>query len=337
MARALRAPLLHFLALGALLYAWQGLDLEDAAGRAEQDPPREIAIGADRLAELRADFVRQAGRAPDDRELRRMIAAEVEEEILFREALARGLLERDSGVKTRLLQKMLFLEGDATIEQAPALLERAIELGLHRKDIVVRRILVQKMRLLGARLAPDQSASEADVAQRYAERREALRAPDRVDLSHVFLSRDRRGEATLPDARRLLATLEAESVPPTTGPARGDAFPLGHRLARRSPRDLERSFGGDFSDAAFAAAKQARGRWSGPVASAYGAHLIFVESLLPGEVPPKETVASRLRLEIEEQRREANLEALLSDLRARYRVRTPLDPPSAPDAAQETG
>ena len=73
------------------------------------------------------------------------------------------------------------------------------------------------------------------------------------------------------------------------------------------------------------------GRWTGPIPSAYGAHLVLVESVEPGVVPPLATVANRLRLEIEEERREANLEALLSDLRSLYRVRRDDVPTRATD------
>ena len=332
----LRSPLLHFLVLGALVYAWQAsdTDVEAAIGPAAA---QEISIPPDRIASLRARFAEQMGRGPDDVELGRMIAAEVDEEILYREAVARGLLERDGGVQTRLIQKMLFLEGEATLEEAPALLARAVELGLHHEDVVVRRILVQKMRLLGGRLAPEQAVSQEDVARRYAEAREDLRAPDRMTLSHVFLSRDRRGADVEPAAERLLRELVLEAVPPAEAPRRGDPFPLGHALASRSRPDLERTFGASFGDAVFAVAEATPGRWTGPVASAYGLHLVFVESVEPGRVPPLEAVANRLRLEIEEQRRAANLEALLSDLRTRYSVRTAPEKPPARTGAMETG
>ena len=69
----------------------------------------------------------------------------------------------------------------------------------------------------------------------------------------------------------------------------------------------------------------------------HGLHLVFVESVEPGRVPPLEAVANRLRLEIEEQRRAANLEALLSDLRTRYSVRTAPEKPPARTGAMETG
>ena len=330
----LRSPLLHFVALGTLVFAAQALTRTPVVD--DEPVARRIEIEPAVLAELERRFVETVGRAPNGSERDRMIDAEVEEEILFREAVARGLLERDGGVQTRMIQKMLFLEGDATIDEAPELLARAIELGLHREDIVVRRILVQKMRLVGSRLSDDQAVTSSDVAQRYESVRDRLRSPDRITVTQVFVSRDRPGDP-LDRARTLLATLEAQASTASEGPPQGDPFPLGHHLVGRSRADLDRTFGAGFGEAVFEAAERI-GVWQGPVESAYGFHLVLVDRVEAGRLPDLELVADRLRLEIEEERREANLEALLSDLRARYEVRLPSAADSdASPSEQETG
>ncbi len=313
-----RSPLLHFLLIGVLLSIAQGWR---SPGEESADVGVfRIAIEAGRMEEMQRSFAEQMGRTPADAEIGRMIEAEVEEEILFREAIARGLLERDGGVQTRLIQKMLFLEGGTKIEDAPALLARAVELGLHHEDIVVRRILVQKMRLLGSTLDASQIPTPREIADAYRSGRDELRAPDRLSLGHVFMSSDRRGERMRADALALRDELVAAATPANDAPTRGDPFPLGHRLERRSQNDLDRAFGARFGELAFALELE---RWSDPIASAYGLHLIRVDTHESGQVPPLESVSDRLRLQIEERRRDANLEALLSDLRTRYEVILP--------------
>ena len=311
--RWLRSPLLHFALLGALLFVAQAM----LAERDDEAARYRIAIGAARLDELERDFLRRTGRPPDAAETAAMIESEVEDEMLFREAVARGLLERDGGVQTRLVQKMLFLEGEARLEDAPALLARAVALRLHEDDVVVRRILVQKMRLLGSSLREDQRVAPAEIEAAYRARREALRAPDRLDLVHVFLSRDDRGAALAEDAAAALETLRAGQTPVADAPALGDPFPLGHALAGHSEAELERRFGPGFGAAVFASEPD---RWVGPIESAYGAHLVRITAREPGEPPPLARVADRLRLELEETRRGENLDALLRALRTRYRV-----------------
>lgn len=336
----LRSPLLHFIVLGALLFAAQGW--RAARTNSTETGAHRITLEADRIAELQRSFVQQAGRRPEPAEIARMIEAEVEEEILYREAVARGLLERDGGVQTRLLQKMLFLEGGAQIEDAGGLLSRAVALGLDREDVVVRRILVQKMKLLGSKLDADQHVRVDEIAAAYREQREALRAPERLTLAHVFLSRDRREAKLEPAALDLRRRLIQDDTPPSDAIALGDPFPLGHHLERQSQHDLQRRFGARFGESAFALEP---GGWSEPIESAYGLHLVRVESREPGQIPPLEAVSDRIRLQLEEQRRAANLEALQTDLRARYEVVLPETDaplvesrtPSPQQATQESG
>jgi len=310
-----RSPLLHFLVLGIGLYLFRYAG--PAAETEVQTDDFRIEIARATLDELTLRFNEQMGRPPSQAEIDRMVDAEVDEEILFREAMSRGLLERDGGVQTRLIQKMLFLEGEAQIEDAPDLLARAVELNLHQDDIVVRRILVQKMKLLGAKLSAEQQVTDPEIKAAYQEQADILRSPPRVDLQHVFASRDRRGEATTEDALALLARLQGDAATIDAAPSLGDPFPLGHRLAGRSQRDLERTFGGVFGEAVFAAESD---RWFGPIESAYGQHLVFVIRREPGTVPPLSVVADRLRLQLEEDRRDRNLDTLMNELRPRYVV-----------------
>jgi peptidyl-prolyl cis-trans isomerase C len=316
--RWFRSPFLHFVVLGTLIFI--GLELWETR-RANLDRAREpIEIDGVRLDTLERDFVAQMGRVPNAEELDGLIAAEVEDEILYREALARGLLERDGGVQTRLIQKMLFLEGETDIEDASALLARAQELGLHRGDIVVRRILVQKMRLLGSALAVNDRPSERDIAaryQEYAEQGDTLREPDRITFGHVFLSADRRGASTRADAEQLRARLVDESIGVDDAIALGDAFPLGTRFKRRSERELARTFGARFGTLALDGAP---GRWSEPIESAYGQHLIYIEAFEPGVTPPLEAMHERLRRELERDAEAAQLERWLEELEDRYEV-----------------
>ena len=90
-----------------------------------------------------------------------------------------------------------------------------------------------------------------------------------------------------------------------------------YAVDRAAQDELARSFGDAFASAVFALAP---GRWSQPIASAYGLHLVLVESVLPGELPPLERVRPRLRAALEEEARDRKLAALLAELRTRYEV-----------------
>ncbi|MFK7898759.1 MAG: peptidyl-prolyl cis-trans isomerase [Myxococcota bacterium] len=337
--RLLRSPLLHFILLGIALFAASRSWNAGGDGRAEDSHNTQtLLIDVGRQTELQNTFFEQMGRPPTDGEWRGMLAAERDEEILYREALARGLLERDGGVKTRLIQKMLFLEGRADLEEAPELLERAVALKLHEGDIVVRRILVQKMRLLGSTLDASSRPAESEIMAAYRDRAEALREPDRRSLFHVFFSADRRPDSAAKDAETVLAKLRRPDKTAVTDlhesvsmlAALGDPFPLGHAFDLRSQHEIERNFGARFGAAVFNAEV---GAWSLPIESAYGIHLVRVEQSEPGEIPALERVRDRIRHQLDQERREEQLEALLSDLRTRYEMVVEKPAGATPSAA----
>jgi peptidyl-prolyl cis-trans isomerase C len=103
--RLLREPLVHFLLLGAVIFAllrWhQG---------AQQRYDIRIDDGTER--HLASAWQQQFGSAPDAATMQRLIDQRVRDEIMLREALALGLDRDDEIIRRRLLQKYEFLQQD---------------------------------------------------------------------------------------------------------------------------------------------------------------------------------------------------------------------------------
>lgn len=116
MKKFLKEPFLHFILLGAMLFA-----LND--WRQQQRPPEQAAgqieVTAAVIERLRSGYERQFKWAPDENELRDQVAMHIREEVLFREALALGLDRNDSILRRRLAQKMEFLTDDVTSAVEP--------------------------------------------------------------------------------------------------------------------------------------------------------------------------------------------------------------------------
>ena len=113
---SLKEPLLHFLALGAVLFAlnaWRDESRPTAASTAR------IEVTAAVIERLRAGYERQFGQSPDAEELRGLVTAHIREEVLCREALALGLDRDDTIVRRRLAQKMEFLTDDLAVAAEP--------------------------------------------------------------------------------------------------------------------------------------------------------------------------------------------------------------------------
>ena len=113
--RALREPLVHFLLLGAALFA-----VSRFVKPADRTPTnRQIVMTLDDLRQLQIGFAAQWQRAPTEPEMLGLIESRIKEEILYREALAMGLDKDDTIVKRRMAQKMEFLAEDVSAAHEP--------------------------------------------------------------------------------------------------------------------------------------------------------------------------------------------------------------------------
>ena len=114
MRKFLKDPLVHFLLIGASLFAlsaWRG---EWIRGGRER-----IVISAGQVAQVRDAAEVLKGHAPTDEEVAALIEPTIRDEVLYREALALKLDVNDDEVRRRLVDKMNYLTQD-TADPAPS-------------------------------------------------------------------------------------------------------------------------------------------------------------------------------------------------------------------------
>jgi parvulin-like peptidyl-prolyl isomerase len=309
-----RAPALHFVVIGIALFALGTRRIENSA------PVRApIVINAAQIEAIRADFTRRTGLPPTHADETVMIENAIEEELLYQEALIRGLDRGDRSIRWRLIQKMHFLDnGDDGTERSEAdLYQEAIELGLDRDDIVIRRMLTQKMRLLAKRAATDE-LTDAELRDYLERHRDRYVQPARVTLTHVFVSAEKHKDRVDREAQRILEHLRSGPIPPEQARTVGDVFPLGHHLRSNSQHQLAKMFGPEFAAAAMTLDG---GRWHGPVRSAYGLHLVWISDSTPAATPDLEAVRRQVDRALRAERQEERLQATIRELRDIYDVR----------------
>src|SRR5690606_6077586 len=112
--KLLKDPLLHFLALGALLFAVSLV--RDERG----DDPDRIVIDAATVERVAEAARRLHGREPTRDELRELLEPHIRDEVLYREALALGLDENDDEGRRRLIEKMHYLTQDLADPDPPS-------------------------------------------------------------------------------------------------------------------------------------------------------------------------------------------------------------------------
>jgi peptidyl-prolyl cis-trans isomerase C len=263
---ALREPLLHFVVIGAVLFAVTALR-EQSSGQSE------IRITAGEVEQLARFWETQAQRRPTAEEMQALIDERIDEEVLAREA---------------------------------------VQLGLDRDDVIIRRRLAQKMAFVSDDLAAVAEPSEAELRDFFAANRESYAAPDLYALRHVYFNPDRH-TALDAAAQRALQRLKRGVNPDEVG----DPFMLPRELADVSRDDIQRDFGSMFADAVSGSAP---GTWSGPVRSPFGVHLVKLESHTPRSVPNFEDVRERVRAAYLQQKQRQGNAALRAKLREQYKI-----------------
>jgi peptidyl-prolyl cis-trans isomerase C len=176
---------------------------------AESDRTRVVITDAD-VAHVRAKWVRTWNRPPTAEELRGALQRYLREEILYREALAKGL---------------------------------------DRGDPTVKLALVRKLSMMAAGTADQREITDPEIEAYFSLRKERYRIPQRTSLLQVFVNRDQRGEGAEDHALETLAELRERQPQPRELSEFGDPLMLDQSFRDATDQDLARTFGGPFVDA----------------------------------------------------------------------------------------
>jgi len=270
--RALREPLVHFLALGALLFVWFHW-----RGTASGPGSNRIVVTKAIAQSLAAGFTRSWGRPPTAQELQALVDDHVKEEIAAREAAAMDLDRDDPIIRARLRQKLESFVGDGVDEAPPTDAELQAWLDAHP---------------------------------------ESFPAESRLALRQVYVDAGRRGDSARAEAERLLARLQAAG-PGARIDSLGDASMLPRELALAPLSEVARAFGRDFAAKVDALAQ---GRWTGPIESSYGLHVVLVAERRAAARPALADVKPLVERDLLAERRRSQLQALYERLLRKYAV-----------------
>jgi hypothetical protein len=195
----------------------------------------------------------------------------------------------------------------------------AMKLGLDQNDTLIRRRLRQKMEFLNESEFLNNAPSDSELEDYFAAHPDQYRTDAVVSFRHVFFDPQQRGESLALDLQDVLRRL----TNPDDGADQeglGDPIDLADNWSDTSRKELVALFGSTFTEALL---KQAQGRWTGPIESAYGQHLVRVDSVSKGVIPELDDI----RAEVSRDWRQAQLRRHQDDayqrLLDRYTVRRP--------------
>lgn len=268
-------PLVHFMAIGLALFAFRGSE-----SRVHSRPPivTPLLRGAGPTLSENARWPAQSARGEE----------ELDDEILFREGLWRGLDRADPVVRARLVRDYRFAFPDAG--DSAEVLREALALGLQRSDPVVRRRVTDLMRRTLVASGRDEPPSGRAIERYYATHLEQLRDPARFRITQVLLGAP-------PDA--------------------AEAFPLAPRSGLATERELARAFGAEFAERVV---RLEPGRWSGPIPSVYGRHRVRLEERRDARLRPLSEMRSRIAARLREARDQLRSREALQRLREAWGI-----------------
>lgn len=223
-------PFVIFLVVSALIFILYWIVL----GRKET-----IEVPTAVQESLLSDYALMTGQAPDEEAKQRLIDDYIANELLFREAVERGMHMTDLTTKQRLIDRVRFM-----ISGAPA------------------------------------EPNEDKLLTWYAENPTHYQAEPSMTLRHVFF------ESKPADAEGMLRTLESG------GRVAGEDFWMGRDLDQYGYSVIRAMFGEPFLDAA---EKLPEGKWSGPLQSTRGWHLVLVTAKDAGRLLPYPEARDQVR------------------------------------------
>ena len=160
------------------------------------------------------------------------------------------------------------------------LAREAKEMGLDQDDTIVRRRLAQKMEFLVEDTTRLAEPDETELRQYYDRHPSLYQIPERISFSQIFF----KTEVGARRALQALAKHDSDDV--------GDPNLLGREFEQTNAQIVQSVFGQKFATAIFA--MQPERTWQGPIASAYGFHLVRLTDRQAAQVRPFEAVHAQV-------------------------------------------
>jgi hypothetical protein len=302
----LNKPWLHFLVLGLVFYKLQGAMF----------PVPKTVIGPlneTRLEALQMQWFTRVGQQPSPSQKVKMIADELDRDVLFQRALDLELHLYDKVVYQQLIRDMRFL-GMAKEKTEDELFQQALAMRLHLGDEVVKRRLIQEMqqRLLFAN--PAIRPTKAQVLAEFSARKIEFSLPTRYSIEHIFFNRDREAEAS-----SAIATIEQQQIDAESAKRFSSPFMSGYKFHQQTPDQLVRLFGVEFVSTLINAGPVV-GQPIGPIRSIYGIHYVWVTAIEPGRDAQLKEVEPQVRRDLEARASKQALKSSIAALRDEYEV-----------------
>lgn len=206
--RLFKSPLTYFFSLGFVVFGLHSF--LNAANQDDTDPLTVEVTSAD-IEWIRSSWEARMKRQPMQSELQGLINQYIRDEILFREAMAMDLDDRDLVIQRRLVQKLTFVFEDLAESIEPT------------DDELKDYMLVNQ---------------------------EKYRIPEMMSFTQVYFNPDRRKDV-MEDAKTVLAQLRQAGRGPEEAASLGDTIMIDASFRQKTPDEAARTLGTRFAEELF--------------------------------------------------------------------------------------
>ncbi|MDG1662541.1 MAG: hypothetical protein P8H97_04120 [Pseudomonadales bacterium] len=271
-----------------------------------------------RITALQQQWHATTGQQASPQQMAKLIALELDRDALLQRALELNIHRYDNIVYQRLIRNMHFLQ---LAEDKPGdeLFEQALAMRLHLNDTVVKRRLIQVME---QQLLADNPASppgKEEIEEEFENRFTELRRPPLYSIEHLFFNREREPEAPSVIAKITQQKLDFQAARHFSSP-----YLQGHKFTRQTPKQLTQNFGTEFVLSLEQAAPIAQPivqHWLGPIRSVFGLHYVWLNALEPARDAQLAEVEQQLRNDLTYAAQAQSLQNAIANLRQDYDVR----------------
>lgn len=194
------------------------------------------------------------------------------------------------------------------------LAREAQAMGLGEDDTIIRRRLAQKLKFLVEDTSRLVDPTNAELRQYFEANAARFEYGPKLSFSQIYFNPENRKDAAR-DAGLVLAELSANASPDVA--ELGDRFLLETEMADADRQTIASTFGDEFAEALL---RVEPGKWSGPLISGYGTHLVFVSAREAARKPAFEAVRDKVVAEWRRESEQKTSQDYLARLREKYGV-----------------
>ncbi|MCA6074966.1 peptidyl-prolyl cis-trans isomerase [Fulvivirga sedimenti] len=198
--------------------------------------------------------------------------------------------------------------------QDEILYQEAINRNLDYNNAMVRQALIVQMNMLAETQGSGDKITEESIQAYYALRKDQFVLPARISFAQLYFSPDKH-PALESHVNEVLTRISQEEIQDIH--ELGDPTMLNSEYKDYAANDLLKIFGENFAEEVFTINP---GEWTGPIASAYGLHLVKVQEVTAEAPAPIDLVRNEIMREIEYEEKEAAREQFFTELIRQYDI-----------------